>query len=146
MLVDMNASMPRRSKPLPCLFVCVSLIVPGAFASVATAAEKPRLPKGVVAVRRDDGGYDVTAKLAAAPPGDGQVVRLDGRGQLEAAAMRLCPHGHALETDNAAGLSIDAAGRFVTVARGIVRCHPKADAAPPRSVEPATAGSDNSPP
>lgn len=94
------------------------------------AAGQPRLPKGVQATRLDDGAYTVVAKASASPPVGDDVVRLDARGLLEAAATSLCPDGHDLEIDDGPRLSIGPSGRFTTTMRGTVRCRPAAPVDP----------------
>jgi hypothetical protein len=109
------------------------LLMLAVFASpTIEAAGQPRLPKGVKATRLDDGAYTVVAKASASPPVGDEVLRLDARGLLEAAATRLCPDGHDLEIDDGPRLSIDPSGRFTTTMRGTVRCRPvtPVDAAP----------------
>jgi hypothetical protein len=108
----------QRATGAACFLLGLVVIVSPA----SEAADKPRLPKGVKAVRLADGSYDVTVKTSAKPPSGDQVVRLDPRGLLEEAAARLCPHGHDLETDGSSRLSIDPSGNFTTTLRATVRC------------------------
>jgi hypothetical protein len=115
--VRMRSSAHRAAGLALLLFGLMAMVSPA-----SEAAGKPRLPKGVKAVRLGDGGYDVTAKRSATLPSGDRVVTLDARGLLEEAATRLCPGGHDLETDGSARLSVDPSGNFTTTVRGTVRC------------------------
>lgn len=86
------------------------------------ADRRPRLPKGVEAVRQEDGRYAVTVRTSTALPSGDRVVRADPRERLEQAAARLCSEGYDLETDGAVRIGIDPGGRFTSTIRGFVRC------------------------
>jgi hypothetical protein len=117
--------------------VWLCLIALWAMQQAIAADRRPRLPKGVEAVRLEDGRYAVTVKTSTALPSGDQVVRADPRARLERAAVLLCPSGHDLETDGAVRIGIDPAGRFTSTLRGFVRCLP-ADKTEPQPQQAST--------
>lgn len=107
------------------LALCLALIV-----SPAVAATRPLLPKGVVAVARGEGRFELAATVAAQAPSEGEVLRLSPRERLEEAAARLCPQGYHLDADEQASLRVDGSGRFVTKLRGVATCKAPGEIAP----------------
>ena len=107
------------------LAICLLTTFVAVFPAVAPAASpkpKPK-PKDYTVTALPDGRIEITVSGKAGLPSGSQVVVVNLREKLEAAAAQECPGGYDLETDNATSLAQNPNGRgFTTRQKGVVTC------------------------
>ena len=105
------------------LAICLLAFFIGACSTTAPAASPKPKPKSYTVKALPDGRIEITVSGKAGLPSGSEVVVINLREKLEAAATQECPGGYDLEADKSSSFGAAPNGHgFVARQRGVVHC------------------------
>lgn len=107
------------------LAICLFALFIGACSTTAPAESPKPKPKSksYTAATLPDGRIEITVSGKAGLPSGSEVVVINLREKLEAAAAQECPGGYNLEADNSSSFGVAPNGQgFFAKQKGVVQC------------------------
>lgn len=103
--------------------ICLLAFFIGACSMTVSAASPKSKPKSYTATTLPDGRIEITVSSKAGLPSGSEVLVINLREKLEAAAAQQCPGGYDLETDNSSRIGAAPNGQgLVARQKGVVQC------------------------